>query len=234
MTWRMFAAALLSVTTLIAVSTASDTKASASSYTRVSCTVNGISVYREDIPQRMLNDRRKEAIRLAHPDAMCVYLDLNRETPLSMDTGSPRAINSAFKQSLDTRDDLAAALAIISDGNVGSKYPDDIELFVKGRDKAMLGDGMGLARESTQEAAHKSPGSVLNMAIGIYREVSVETILAHWRSMQSKSKLLTKLTPTIDTVDNVSMLSLLKIPDEMVAQLCDELETFNSKCITAF
>jgi hypothetical protein len=59
-------------------------------------------------------------------------------------------------------------------------------------------------------------------------------VLGHWKIMQKDGSILKKMTPTFDNVDNITVMSILKVPDELADQVCKEASKRGQGCIAFF
>jgi hypothetical protein len=180
---------------------------------RVSCTQNNHLVHREDVPRESLDQRRAD-ISDRFPSAFCVFLEVASEDAVSV--GQPaRAINS---NGPDT--DLITALAAITN----KITPDRIGEVVPADFSQRFGDV-----QTKKEAKSK-----IGLAIGIYDEVPLSTVLAHWRVAAAETTWLSRMTPTVSTEGAITMLSLDGVQDDDVGNVCKELEDRGMKCLAAY
>jgi hypothetical protein len=216
--------AVVAAITLLA-STQADAQSSA--MIRATCTQKGITVYREDIPADASAERRL-SIASKNPQAMCVFLkisDLPPEHRSPATTGElpDEVIRGAIKGGGMADESLAAALSVLS-GDTGSPAASGIEeSFSNGFDQPM-------ARGSLPEDRQRP----LNLTIGLYRSVPMESVVAHWKTMQAGTKVLSRMTPSMSVVGDVTMLSVENVQDEDAAELCREAEEKGVGCIAVY
>ncbi|WP_315922805.1 hypothetical protein [Mesorhizobium sp. SP-1A] len=196
---------------------------------RASCTVNGRIVYREDLPVTASFEQRKK-IMDAFPYAMCIFL-ANSGPQNTQSTVS----DYGFDRDAGSDDGLVAALAAISGGQTGERYPDDIARMFPGEKDAMdiLGNGTTESEPHGTNPAKQSDGFV-NLTLGIYKNMKMGDILAHWKVMQKHGPTLRKMTPTFDTVDDITVMSIMQVPDALADKVCTEASEKGQGCIAFF
>lgn len=194
---------------------------------RATCTQKGMTVYREDIPADASAERRL-SIASRNPQAMCVFLKIadlppERRVPASDDLPD-EVLRGALEGGASADESLAAALSVLTgpSDRTGS-MPATQESFSNAFEQPMV---HGSAAEDRPKP--------LNLTIGIYRSVPMESIMAHWRSMQAGTKVLARMTPSMAVVGDVTMLSIENVPDDDAAALCLEAEKVGSGCIAVY
>lgn len=195
---------------------------------RASCTANGKIVYREDLPAAASFEQRKK-IMDAFPYAMCIFLA----------NGSPQNSHSTvsdfgFDRDASSDDGLVAALAAISGGQTGERYPDDIARMFSGEKDAMDILGKGAGSETNAPTPDKESAGFVNLTLGIYKKMKMGDILAHWKVMQNHGPTLRKMTPTFDTVDDITVMSIMQVPDALADKVCSEASEKGQGCIAFF
>ena len=168
--------------------------------TSVTCVEPGGISYKRTF-DHFLNEEEEVGIERAYPRSMCVFLRPSTVLPTSF-------VNSGG-------DDLAAALSIISQGDIGDAYPPGIDQIIK------------------QESYLEVEGAQ-DLAIGIYKMVAVEDILAHWKHISSTSQALASHVPSIRTRNGLSLLSLKAVPQREIDEICRLLAERGISCITTF
>lgn len=188
---------------------------------RASCSEGGTVVYREDIPADAPSKRRL-LIASMHPKALCVFLDPRAGG------GAAVGATTAIASQMGGDDSLAAALAVIAEGKPGDPYPDSISAAVKGA------PAQSVPAQKTTPNGGRPDQHFLNLAIGVYRDVSLADVMAHWKEMQAGTKILSRMTPTVNSAGGVTMVSVEGIPDEMAASLCDEAAQKGAGCLAVY
>lgn len=192
---------------------------------KVSCTQNGRIVYQKnELSETETYDQRK-VIADKFPNAMCIFL----ENRVSRSTTSPEEANTTAYD-----DELLTALAAITNGKTGERYPEDIaSLFSNGDNtKSILSGGNGKLEKNI--AREKQERGFVNLTLGVYKNLPMVDILGHWKIMQKDSPILKKMTPAFDNVDNITVMSILKVPDELADQVCKEASKRGQGCIAFF
>lgn len=188
---------------------------------KVSCTQNGRIVY----PQKELTEteahNRRKMITEQFPNAMCIFLEKSQ---------SKNNDYQDDKYTPGTDDELLTALAVISSGKTGERYPDDISKLFSDK-KKIFSSGNG--QEKNNEIKDKERGYI-NLTLGVYKNLTMNDVLAHWKVMQKDANILKKMTPTFDTVENIIVMSILKVPDELANQVCKEASQKGQGCIAFF
>lgn len=190
----------------------------------VSCTANGRIVHKEELPADLSYEKRRQ-IKDAFPAAMCIFLSKN---------SSEKALYTnryGFDDSASSDDGLVAALAAISGGQIGEEYPADISRMFSGKSNSTEIIQGGRSTLSTQPT--KAYG-VVNLTLGIYRDMTMKDILAHWKQMQEGGPTLRRMTPTFDTVANVTVMSIMQVPDALADKVCSEASEKGQGCIAFF
>jgi hypothetical protein len=186
-----------------------------------------MTVYREDIPADASAERRL-SIASKNPQAMCVFLkiaDLPPETRVPASAELPDEVLKGALEGGGTADEsLAAALSVLSgssdrSGPMGSTADSFSNAFAQPMVR-------GTATEDRQRP--------LNLTIGMYRSVPMETVMAHWKAMQAGTKVLARMTPSMSVVGDVTMLSIENVPDADAAELCEEAERTGAGCIAVY
>lgn len=194
----------------------------ASETVRASCHQDGRIVYREDFPSDAPAEKRI-LIAARHPGAMCVFLDVPGGAAAK---SNPVAVTEPFeRQRTSGDDDLAAALAVIAEGRPGDRYPPSIADAVK-----------EAAAPQAQEEGGKEgarPG-FLNLTIGIYRDVPLADVMEHWKAMQDGTKVLSHMTPTVNALDGVIVVSVEGVPDDLAGTLCEEAAAKGAGCVAVY
>lgn len=185
---------------------------------RASCTQNNVLVYRETVPSESLDQKRAD-IADRFPTAMCVFLEIPTEGTQEVGAPSVQSPPKDVGRGIDT--ELITALAAITD----KTSPDRIGETVDASFSQRFGDYF----KSKKEVAPK-----VGLAIGIYDDVELSTVLSHWRSAASGTTWLSRMTPTVSTAGKITMLSLDGIKDEDVAKVCEEVEDRGLKCLAAY
>lgn len=174
----------------------------ARSATSVTCVQPDGIVYKRQF-ERALSEADETSIERHYSKAMCIFLKAGEgfvplEGHANSDDGS-----------------LAAALSIISKGEVGEAYPESIE--------AIVGTDLIHNDEATKE-----------VAVSIYKMVPIVDILAHWKLVSSNSGILASFVPSIRTQDGISLLSLKNVPESKLENVCRQVNEQGLRCITTF
>jgi hypothetical protein len=195
------------------------TTADAQPVLRASCTQGGRIVNREDLaPGAGVTEKMIVAARF--PEALCVFV---QNDDANNSVGYVQAPPVEGRVSSDT--DLATALAMISEGRQSTK----------------LGEGIPVDLSAVMQPL-KSKGSIpdptvastINLTIGIYKDMSAEDVMAHWKVMQRESVTLQRMTPTLTKAKEITMLSVENVPDASADQVCKEAEKTSSGCIAYY
>lgn len=200
---------------------------------RASCTQNGRGVYREDIPADATADRRL-AIAARHPEAMCVFLKIADLPPEYRDPSGKALLGSipdevlggvgAPGQSAD--ESLAAALSVLTgQGDVPSGAASG---------PAPTAFSNAWAQPLTSDPTEFTRQKPVNLTIGIYKDVPMDDVIAHWKAMQQGTKVLSRMTPNMTVTGNVTMLSVEDVQDHDAAELCQEAARTGSGCIAVY
>lgn len=118
--------------------------------------------------------------------------------------------------------DLASALAFLSTGqqSIGKPYGD---VFDEGMQDFMKTDNVFESKE----------GSV-NLTIGVYSSASPEDVLGHWAFIKKNSVYLAQMTPSIERVGDITVLSVQDVSDGFAAKVCEEADKYASGCLAVF
>jgi hypothetical protein len=184
---------------------------------RASCTTQrGEIVYREDLPAGTSADRRLE-IAAKYRNALCVFL---KSDPIEVNL--PEVHDPALASvSVGRNEDLASALAFLSPGaSVGAPYGG---VFDEGMKSFM----------KTENAFTNDVKSV-NLTIGVYSGATSEDVLGHWASIQKTTKKLGRMTPSIERIGDVVVLSVEGVSDTDASIVCEEASRVASGCIAVY
>jgi hypothetical protein len=187
-------------------------------FIKASCIQGGRLVYREDLPRNIPADKRLQ-IAANYPQALCAFM-LTEPTPsATIEPGPP--IPSGLASSA-SGDGLESALAYLGadQGAVGTPYG---EVFDQAMDDFMK-----------SENSFSSPEGTVNLTIGIYRDTKSEDVLAHWAEMQKNSPILSSMTPSIQTVEDVTVLNIEDVADSQANDVCKAADEFASGCIAVY
>jgi len=190
----------------------SNSTAAPASFIRASCTQKNVLVFKENVPRESLDQRRAD-IADRFPDAMCVFLEEPPEESFRIAEAPAVQMVNGVDSTLITA--LAAIQSKTSTDNVGEVI--DTSFSQRFGDLQM-----------------KDTKSKVGLAIGIYDDVPLSTILAHWRSASSGTSWLAKMTPTFSTAGKITMLSLDGVKDDNVEGVCKEVEERGMKCLAAY
>jgi len=186
---------------------------------KVSCVENGQVVFSGEIPaDANATQRRKVADN--HPQAMCVFLQPGR-VAFGNPVGSgsmPAAPGAGVPDN-----DLAAALSMIVNGRTGQAYPPEF---------GELMSGLNVSEGGSVPVPYR-PNRV-NLAVGIYRNVPLSDIMAHWKTMQDGTEVLSGMTPTVSVGHDISMLSVEGVPDVLANLFCEEAARKGPGCIAFY
>lgn len=187
---------------------------------RASCSQDGRIVYREDFAAGSPMEKRI-LVAARHPGAMCVFLDV----PAQQAAGRAGALaGGGVSATVAGRGDdaeLAAALSIIAGGKPGDPYP--------------LAFAEEMSKIATSGNAVAQPAKqLLNLTLGIYRGVPLADVMAHWKAMQDGTEVLARMTPTVNGVDGVTVISVEGVPDELAVTLCEEAEAKGAGCVAVY
>lgn len=185
---------------------------------RASCTQDGRIVYREDLPAGTPSDRRLQ-IAAKYRKALCVFLKtdpIEAAAPNLRDPGIQAVTGGGGTG------DLAAALAYLSPGgDVGTPYG--------GQE---FDEGMKSFTKS--ENAFTDQVRSVNLTIGVYSGATTEDVLAHWAYIKQNTKLLGRMTPSIETVGDIVVLSVDDVADDDASAVCKEAQTYASGCMAVY
>jgi len=204
-------------------------RAEAAGMVRASCHQAGRIVYREDFPADAPAEKRI-LIAARHPGAMCVFLDVPAEGESAPSLPADAYRKPDVADSFDPGDpDLAAALSVIAEGRVGERYPSEIAEAVRGQAQPSGGNP---ARTGGKDGPNA--GGFLNLTVGIYRNVPMKDVMDHWKAMQEDTKVLSRMTPTVNAMDGVIVVSVESVPDALAAPLCEEAAMKGSGCVAVY
>lgn len=184
---------------------------------KASCvTKAGLVRYREDLPPGTPPEKRLE-IAAKYRDALCVFL---KSEPVEAGVSETRDPALAALSGSNT-EDLASALAFLSPGgSVGSSYggafDESMHTFLK------------------SENAFTDQSKSVNLTVGVYADASSEDVLAHWGYIMKNTHVLGKMTPSIDKVGDVVVLSVEGVSDTDAAKVCQEAEKVASGCLAVY
>jgi hypothetical protein len=185
---------------------------------RASCTQDGRIVYREDLAPGTPSDRRLQ-IAAKYRKALCVFLKTDpmvASAPNLRDPAIPAVTGGGGNG------DLAAALAYLAPGgDVGTPYG--------GQE---FDEGMKSFMKS--ENAFTDHVRSVNLTIGVYSGATTEDVLAHWAYIKKNTKLLGRMTPSIETVGDVVVLSVADVADDDASAVCKEAQDFASGCMAVY
>jgi hypothetical protein len=190
---------------------------------RATCTAGGTTVYREDIPADASAEQRL-AIASRNPEAMCVFLkisDLPPERRVASPTSMPEDIFGGSTSTGEAPDaSLAAALSVLS----GQDFP------------SVMGSAPAFSNSYSRPVASAAPErpKPLNLTIGIYKGIPMEDVMAHWKDMQADTRILSRMTPSMSIVGDVTMLSVENVQDSEAAALCEEAGLKGAGCIAVY
>jgi hypothetical protein len=176
----------------------------------------GQIVYREDLPAGTSADRRLEIAAL-YRKALCVFLKVEPTQDAVPDVHDPAlvAMSGAGNQ------DLASAIAYLSPGaSVGTPYGGAFDESMK--------DFM-----KTENAFTDHVKSV-NLTIGVYTGSTSEDVLEHWAVIKNSTKLLGRMTPSIERVGDIVVLSVENVADEDASAVCREAQEYASGCMAVY
>jgi hypothetical protein len=186
---------------------------------RASCVAqDGRIVYREDLPAGTPSDRRLQ-IAAKYRKALCVFL---KTDPL--EASAPNVSDPAIASVTGGggNGDLAAALSYLSPGgDVGTPYG--------GQE---FDEGMKSFMKS--ENAFTDHVRSVNLTIGVYSGATTEDVLGHWAYIKQNTNLLGRMTPSIEQVDDVVVLSVEDVADEDASAVCKEAQTYASGCMAVY
>ncbi|MDW9478815.1 hypothetical protein GOB57_08880 [Sinorhizobium meliloti] len=183
---------------------------------RASCTEAGRIVYREDLPGGTSADRRLE-IAAQHRNALCVFL---KSAPV--ETSVPAVHDPALAAVAGGgNEDLASALAYLSPGgSIGTPYGGAFDEGMKSFMKT--------------ENAFTDQAKSVNLTIGVYAGATTEDVLGHWAYIMKNTKLLGRMTPSIERVGDVVVLSVEDVADEDASVVCQEAQRHASGCMAVY
>lgn len=194
---------------------------------RATCNQDGMIVHREDIPADASAERRL-MIAAKKPKAMCVFLKIADHPPEYRAPSTvpsdmlPSEILSAAASTGNSEDvSLAAALNVLS-GRSDDEAGSDIPQFSNAYTTPMTMDTI------------LPKASALNLTIGLYKNLKMEDVIAHWKLMQQGTKVLATMTPSMAVTGDITMLSIEDVPDSQAAALCEEAAKNGSGCIAVY
>lgn len=210
---RLFSIVMSAVSGLVLLS---DVAKSDDGAVRASCTQAGRIIYREDLPSGTPANRRLE-IAAANPNALCIFL---KAEPVEANVPE---VNDAVLANVSGggSEDLAAALSFLSPGGAvgtpyGKVFDESMTSFMK-----------------TENAFTKDIKSV-NLTIGVYSGATPEDVLAHWGAIIKNAKLLGRMTPSIERIGDVTVLSVENVADEDASIVCEEAQQYASGCVAVY
>jgi hypothetical protein len=195
---------------------------------RATCTQKGMTVYREDIPANASAEQRL-AIATKNPQAMCVFLKIadlppeHRAVP-QYSGGLPNEILQGALVGGSADESLAAALSVLAGNTTGTPMSTY-------RPSASFSNSFEVPVASAVEEDRQKP---LNLTIGVYRSVPMGDVMAHWKAMQAGTKVLSRMTPSMSVVGDVTLLSVENVPDQDAATLCEEADKNGVGCIAVY
>ena len=183
---------------------------------RASCTDKGRIVYREDLPPGVPANRRLE-IAASYPNALCIFLKASAAPPSGEDN-----LAAILPGGADTpTEDLANALSYLSTGDeVGKPYGEDFD------------EGMQTFMKSAN--AFSQPAKTVNLTIGVYEDTTSAEVLEHWAFIEKNTKRLGKMTPSIQRLDDITVLNVEDVLDSDAAEVCAEAEKVASGCVAVY
>ncbi|MBY3151038.1 hypothetical protein HFO56_01170 [Rhizobium laguerreae] len=211
---RLFSIGIATAGALIAVAAEASADDGA---VRASCTQAGRIVYREDLPAGTPSDRRLQ-IAARYRNALCVFLKSDPVETSVEDVHDPAlaAVTGG------AGGDIASALAYLSPGGeVGTPYGG--EEFDEGMKSFMK-----------SENAFTDHVRSVNLTIGVYSGATTEDVLGHWAYIKQNTKLLGRMTPSIERVGDVVVLSVEDVSDEDASSVCKEAQTYASGCMAVY
>lgn len=184
---------------------------------RASCTTqSGQIVYRADLPPGTSADRRLE-IAAKHRNALCVFLKSDPVEATMPDVHDP----ALAAVSGGGTEDLASALAFLSPGaSVGTPYG------------GVFDEGMKTFMKT--ENAFTDEVRSVNLTIGVYSGATSEDVLGHWAYIKKNTDLLGRMTPSIERVGDVVVLSVEGVADSDASVVCQEAEKVASGCVAVY
>ncbi|NTF17492.1 hypothetical protein G6L37_03700 [Agrobacterium rubi] len=193
---------------------------------RATCTSKGGSTtHRQDLPENASAEQRL-AIATAYPEDMCLFLkiaDLPPEHRVPSSVTVPQEVLRETMSGSGVPDEsLAAALSVLS----GQDAPSTA--------KAATSFSNGFDRAVSWSPAEKERAKPLNLTIGIYKSMAMEDVMTHWREMQSGTSILSRMTPSMQVVGDVTMLSIENVADDDAATLCEEAGRKGAGCVAIY
>lgn len=183
---------------------------------RASCSQGGRIVYREDLPAGTSADRRLE-IANANRNALCVFLKADSTPPVPTELADPALAGLAGTGN----EDLASALSFLSTGQgVGTPYGGAFDKSMKDFMKT--------------ENVFASAERTVNLTIGVYSGTKPEDVLGHWAYIRDNTVYLSKMTPSIETVGDTTVLSVENVSDGYASKVCEEAERVASGCVAVY
>nr|WP_250807932.1 hypothetical protein [Neorhizobium tomejilense] len=183
---------------------------------KASCVEGGRVVYREDLPAKTSADRRLQ-IAAKYRQALCVFA---RTEPAA---AMPDVVDPVLAGTLGGGNgDLASALSYLGTGKteVGTPYGG---AFDKGMQEFMKAENV-----------FSSPENTVNLTIGVYAGSDTETVVGHWGYIKENTTYLARMTPSIETVGDVTVLSVENVSDGYASRVCEEAEKVASGCIAVY
>jgi hypothetical protein len=194
---------------------------------KVTCTQGGRIVYKGSLPA-YAGPEERIFVQARNPDALCIFIkdgigEPDQPTAAIEAITGPRVQSSSSGNSASA--DLATALAMISAGQNGGETPVDLTAAMS---KFRENDP---AKPETQTVPQPK---LLSYTIGIYRDVSTEDVISHWKAMQASGPALRPLVPTLTSIEDITMLSVENIPDDNAAAICADAERLGSGCVAYY
>lgn len=183
---------------------------------RASCVQGTEITYREDLPPGTPADRRMEIAR-KYRNSLCVFLKVE-----SAPTSMPQVADPALAGLIGGKsEDLASALSYLStDQGVGVPYGGAFDQSMKEFMK-------------TENVFSSKEGSV-NLTIAVYTGAKPEDVLAHWSYIKDNTIYLSKMTPSIETVGDTTVLTVQNVSDGYASKVCEEAEKVASGCLAVY
>jgi hypothetical protein len=166
---------------------------------------------------------------------MCVFLKIADIPPeyrvpnaITENSLAADVVNGAIAGKQTADESLAAALSVLT-GRGGSSRGG---MAIDGPAPAPFSNDWSQPMTSDPTApTRKKP---VNLTIGIYKGVAMDDVIAHWKTMQQGTKILSRMTPNMTVTGNVTMLSIEDVQDSDAAALCDEAAKVGSGCIAVY
>ena len=182
---------------------------------KVSCMDSGKQIFGAEIPADT-PDEKKLWITSAYPQAMCVFLKTKKQIKGTSIAGEavPNLKDAA-------PNDLAKALSYLSgEGEIGQPYGSDFD--------------SGMKTYSKTYNAFPMDNNTINLTIGIYENAKQEDVLKFWGYLKKNTEILGSMTPTIEILDSIAILSVEGVLDTDANQVCQEAKEYASGCIATY